>query len=124
LKDDGITREFDTGATRDTAENKPEYAGYLSPLVLKRFGDYMLLNQTQSDGTKRASDNWQNGMPLTVYEQSLMRHVMDVWLHLRGYGVQAREDLQTALCGVLFNAQGLLYEELIPPSRRRRHRKQ
>jgi hypothetical protein len=39
--------------------------------------------------------------------------MMDVWLHHRGYPEKAREDLKVALCAVLFNAQGLLYNLLL-----------
>ncbi len=109
-------REFPTGATRDSTEGKLEYAGFLHPLVLKRFAEYMHLHRVQKNGSVRDSDNWQKGIPVEVYEQSLMRHFMDVWLHLRGVGEHANEDYQTALCGLFFNTQGLLFEELTKTS--------
>lgn len=105
-------RNFDTGATRDTAEGKPQYEGYLSPVVLHRFGQYMLEHQTQADGQTRDADNWQKGIPVDAYVDSLMRHVMDVWLHHRGRPDLATEDYEESLCAVLFNVQGLLYERL------------
>jgi len=55
-------REFISGATRDDSEGKNDYEGYLSPLVLRRFGDYMTLHRKQADGKLRDSDNWQKGM--------------------------------------------------------------
>ena len=64
VQDTGILRKFDSGATRDTTENKPDYEGYFSPLVFERYGQYMLKHQKQSDGTLRSSDNWQKGMPI------------------------------------------------------------
>ena len=67
----------------------------------------------QADGKLRAGDNWQKGMPTDDYMDSLLRHVMDVWLHHRGYPERAREDLKEALCAVLFNAQGLLFNTLL-----------
>ena len=105
-------REFDSGATRDTAEGKPEYGGFLSPLVLQRFGEYMHKHREQSDGSLRASDNWQKGIPVRVYLESLLRHVMDIWLYRLGFGKRAKESYEEALCAALFNIQGLLFEEL------------
>jgi hypothetical protein len=102
-------REFDTGATRDHGD-KIEPAGYFSPLALKAFSEYMLKHQTQADGTKRSSRNWRKGIPQEVYEESLSRHWIDTWLHLDGFGSEARETLKDALCGMLFNVQGLLHE--------------
>ena len=53
-------RQFDTGATRDTDQNKLDPEGFLSPMVMKCFFEYMHKNRKQSDGKLRASDNWQN----------------------------------------------------------------
>ncbi len=117
LSDDGVIRQFATGATRDTTSDKLEYAGFLHPIVLHRFAQYMHQHRIQSDGSLRASDNWQKGIPIDVYEQSLMRHFIDVWLHLRGYGKLATSGYEDALCGLFFNTQGLLFEELKPLSR-------
>ena len=100
-------------ATRDTSEGKPDYGCFLSPLVLKRFGEYMHEHRVQSDGTLRAADNWQKGIPVDAYVESLLRHIMDIWLHDRGHGDEARESYEDALCAALFNIQGLLLEELV-----------
>ena len=108
----GLIREFDTGATRDTAEGKHEFVGYLSPLVIKRFGEYMTKHRIQPDGSTRAADNWKKGIPREAYLDSMFRHVLDLWLHAQGHGEEAREDLQEALCAIIFNAQGYLHEEL------------
>jgi hypothetical protein len=102
-------RQFDTGATRDTDEGKYDYEGFLSPLVLKRFAEYMHKNRVQADGNLRASDNWQKGMPQDAYMKSGFRHFMDWWMGHRGYSA---EDTQEALCALLFNVQGYLHEEL------------
>ena len=106
-------REFETGATRNDNEDKPNYEGFLSPLVIKEFGRYMHRHRIQADGKKRAGDNWQKGMSNDCYIDSLLRHVMDVWLHHRGYPAQAEEDLKEALCAILFNAQGYLLNTLL-----------
>jgi len=107
-----LMREFATGATRNVDSAEPDYEGFLSPLVILRFGQYMNEHRTQADGTTRDSDNWQKGIPLTSYMSSLLRHVMDTWLCRRGHEALAREDIEKALCGVLFNASGMLHEIL------------
>lgn len=103
-------REFDTGATRGTEEGKPDYEGFLSPLVLQRYGQYMNKHRIQSDGRPRSSDNWQKGIPLNVYIKSAWRHFLDWWLEHRGHS--SREGLEDALCGLLFNVMGYLHEKL------------
>ena len=105
-------REFETGATRDTNTGKPEYGGFLSPVVLLRYGQYMHKHREQADGKLRDSDNWQKGIPVRVYLESLLRHVMDIWLHILKFRHFATEDYQEALCAAMFNIQGLLFEEL------------
>ena len=104
-------REFTTGATRDDEHQKPDYEGYLSPLVIERFGRYMLAHQHTPTGP-RASDNWQQGIPKAAYMKSLLRHTLDVWLHHRGQGHLAREPLEEALCAIQFNSAGYLHEHL------------
>lgn len=107
-----LMRQFGTGATRDTAEGKPDYAGFYSALVMKRFGEYMMKHQQLPDGSTRDSDNWKAGIPQEVYVESLMRHVHDILLWDEGYPELAREGAQDALCAIIFNAQGLLHELL------------
>jgi len=103
-------RTFDTGATRDSDVGKPDYEGYLSPATIIRYGQYMLANQTMADGTVRSGDNWQNKFGRDVLMKSLMRHVVDVWdKHRNGDPDGGLED---ALCAVVFNAFGYLFEEL------------
>lgn len=104
-------RNFNTGATRDTIEGKMQLSGYIHPLVLKAYGDYMLKHQKQADGKFREADNWQKGMAKDVYLDSLIRHVLDVWLEHKGY--PSRDGLREALCACLFNVMGYLYEDLM-----------
>lgn len=108
-------RTFDTGATRDQDQTKPDYEGYLSPLVIKRFGEYMTKHRVQADGTLRDSDNWQKGIPLDAYMKSGFRHFMDWWTAHRG-GTPA-EPVEEALCALFFNVQGYLHETLKKPTR-------
>lgn len=103
-------RTFASGATRDTDEGKPEYGGFLSPLVIEAYGAYMTRHRFQADGNLRASDNWKKGIPKSEYVSSLLRHVMDLWLEHDGY--KSRDGIEDALCGVMFNAMGYLHEVL------------
>lgn len=103
-------RTFKTGATRDTEEGKYDYEGFLSPVVLQAYGKYMHKHRKQSDGKLRDSDNWQKGILRDVYLKSLWRHFMDVWSEHRG--VTSRDGIEDALCGVIFNAMGYLFEYL------------
>lgn len=104
-------RQFKTGATRDTDGGKLHIVGYYSPLVMERFSQYMLRHETQSDGKMREPGNWKKGIPQDAYLDSLVRHVLDVWLE-QETGSGSREGAEEALCGILFNAQGLLHERL------------
>jgi hypothetical protein len=109
-------RTFDTGATRDTDANKPDYEGFLSPLALAAFGRYMTKHQVQADGLLRASDNWQKGIPRDVYIKSAWRHFVD-WWRLHRALQEAPEPTATAaqvdaLCALMFNVQGYLHELL------------
>ena len=104
-------REFESGANRSEVAGKPDYEGYLSPLVIERYGRYMLSHQDTPAGL-RASDNWQLGIPQSEYLKSAQRHNLDLWLLHRGYRGIYTQDKEEALCGILFNAMGYLHEIL------------
>lgn len=103
-------RTFDTGANRDSDTGKLDFEGFYSPLVMEAFATYMNFNRELADGSIRASDNWQRGMPLDVYVKSGWRHFFDWWREHRGW--PTKEGLVWALCGLLFNVQGYLHEIL------------
>jgi hypothetical protein len=109
-KDDGNMQTFASGATRDTGTNKVDPEGFTHPMVMLQFYKYMKMNQVQSDGKLRASDNWQKGISTKAYMKSLKRHTDDVWLEHRGFGTDA--GMIHALCGVMFNSMGYLHEIL------------
>lgn len=111
VEDNGTIRSFDTGATRDTAQDKLDYEGFEHPAVFKRFAEYMHANREQSDGTLRASDNWQKGIPQDVYLKSLYRHYLEVQKLMRSDNPNADEILD-ALAAIRFNASGLMLEIL------------
>ena len=102
-------RRFDTGATRDSDDGKLDYEGFLSALVLRRYAEYMHAHRVQADGELRDSDNWQGGMPKSVYMKSMWRHFYDVWAIHRG--VQDG-DIVEALMALCFNVMGYAHEEL------------
>lgn len=105
--DDNQIRQYKSGATRDTAQGKPAYSGFLSHEVIRRFGEYMLKHQVQSDGNLRPPNNWKKGIPKDDYIDSMFRHFMAVWeKHEAGF------DNEEDLCALMFNVQGYLYETL------------
>lgn len=101
-------RTFETGATRSPLGDKLRYEGFLNPVILKRYAEYMHRHRTQSDGSLREPDNWQKGMPLASYADSGLRHAMDWWLHHRGYQGETTESIEDTLCALVFNAFGYL----------------
>jgi hypothetical protein len=105
-------RKFETGAMRDDCADKLDFEGFMSPIVELSFAEYMHKHRVQTDGELRDSDNWQKGIPFEQYLKSLFRHLVDVWLITRGEHGLAREDLESALCAMKFNINGLLYEYL------------
>jgi len=110
-------RNFNTGATRDEDKTKNDYEGFLHPSVIERYGDYMTKHRIQADGQLRDSDNWQRGIPKEAYIKSAWRHFLDVWFIHRGYkrwDKQRNEEItiDEALCALLFNIMGYLFEIL------------
>jgi len=103
-------RHFESGANRSSEEGKPDFEGFLSPLVMERYGEYMHHHRALPDGTLRASDNWQKGIPQEAYLKSGWRHFMDWWALHRG--LKGREGLEESLCALIFNASGYLHEVL------------
>ena len=109
-------REFETGATRNDDDDRLDYEGFLSPLVLKRYAEYMHEHRKQADGKLRPSDNWQKGIPQDVYMKSMWRHFMAVWTDHRLVAVKSEwpavMEQKENLCALLFNVMGYLHEEL------------
>jgi len=102
-------RTFSTGATRDTDTNKLDFDGFLCPLVLERYAEYMNANRKMADGSVRSSSNWKSGIPQEVYRKSGWRHFFSFWKHcLSGNKALAMVDA----CALLFNVMGWMHEEL------------
>lgn len=87
--------------------DKLDYEGFLSPLVLERYAQYMHSHRVQATGVLRDSDNWQKGIPLSVYMKSGYRHFFDWWKHHRKLTVA--ESVEESLCALLFNVMGYLH---------------
>lgn len=109
-------RTFDTGATRDVDVGKLDYEGFLSPIVLERYAQYLHKHRIQSDGNLRDADNWQKGIPIKQYMKSKVRHLVFSWLLHRGFPAiddkGNKVDLEESLCAELFNTMGYLLEIL------------
>ena len=108
-------REFDSGATRDDETGKPDYEGFLSPLVIEAYGEYMQRHRVQADGSTRDSDNWQRGFGLPVLMSSAWRHFFSWWKAHRGY--PTKEPIEDSICALIFNASGYLHELLLKKGR-------
>src|SRR5690242_7163330 len=100
-------RTFTTGATRDLDESKLDFDGFLSPYALERFARYMDKHRDTANG-RRASDDWQKGIPVEVYRKSAWRHFFDCWR--LGRQDATGPEMEEALCALLFNIQGWLHE--------------
>ena len=106
-------RKFETGATRSNDAGRYDPEGFLSPIAIERFCEYMQKHRVQPDGSVRASDNWQKGIPHEAYMKGMWRHFLHLWTRFRGHQVQ--DPLATAseeedLCAIWFNVQGRLHE--------------
>lgn len=112
-----MMRKFEGGATRNVDAGKLDYEGFLSPVVLERYARYLHRHRVQADGKLRDSDNWQKGIPKDVYMKSLLRHLIEVWTYHREPvsdipDVKECDDVykEDALCAVMFNTMGYLFE--------------
>jgi hypothetical protein len=113
------TRAFETGATRDTDNGKLDYEGFISPLVVRAYAEYMHRCRTRNvpaGQTLRSSDNWQRGIPQEVYAKSLIRHVLEFWLINDGFEAKDEKGqvltLEDVCCAIKFNIDGFLFEHL------------
>lgn len=112
----GQVRKFKTGAFRDTDVQKLNYIGSLSPLVLRRFTQYMQEHNLKVGDLQRDEGNWKKGMPTQSYMKSKLRHIIDTWLTFEGY---ENYDIEELLCAELFNVQGQLHNILVEKLKRK-----
>lgn len=89
-----MTREFETGATRDTANWKLQTSKYSHPLCDYSFNTYMLskqfINWTWRDGW-----NWQLWIPPESLFESLCRHIEELKLLTYWYKVYEERNWDT-----------------------------
>lgn len=109
-----MAREFKTGAYRDGEDGKNDYEGFICPLVIKGYGNYMTKHRRQSNGVWRDSDNWQNLFGDDHYKvcmSSAWRHFEDMWLEHRGH--KSRDGMEEAINGLLFNIMAYYHKYLL-----------
>lgn len=107
--------QLKTGATRSDNSTKPDYRGFISPLAIMMFGEYMLRHQIQADGKPRASDNWKKGLPIERYVESKVRHDVAFWrlweaLLKDPTNEALRLELEEEISACYFNVQGFMHE--------------
>lgn len=97
-KDSGKRQEFDSGAKRDTQENKARY-DLISPFALTRLAFLM------SRGAVKYNEwNWSKGMPISRFYSSALRHLMQFALG---------DKTEDHLAAVLFNVMAIIHFEEI-----------
>ena len=96
LPDTGDRRGWETGAVRDASEGKAEISQIYPPAIMR-------LAKRGTDGAKKYdSYNFAKGIPLSVYTDSLYRH-------LNAY--QMLDDSEDHLAAIMWNAMGLMFTE-------------
>jgi hypothetical protein len=99
MHDSGERQEFDTGAVRDTAGDKPRME-LISPFAIRRLGTWLGL------GAKKYADrNWEKGIPITRCLASLLRHA-EAYLA----GDSEEDHMAACMCNAMFI---LHYEEML-----------
>ena len=96
-------RKFESGAQRDSDEDKEDYIESISWITLQRYAKYM---KTQEG--KYGRGNWKKGIPVAEYEKSLMRHIQK-YLANKYDDANLEPDIDH-LSAAFFNLQGLIHE--------------
>jgi len=97
-------RTFATGAIRDVDNTKEDYVETISWRALRRFAEYMTAKKA-----KYGAGNFKKGIPISSYEQSLLRHVNKyIENKYEGGTVEVNEDHLSAM---VFNIFGIMHEE-------------
>lgn len=95
---------FDTGAIRDSQEGKEDYIETIAWAAMKRYAQYMTEKKK-----KYGTGNFKKGIPISNYEQSLLRHIQKYLENkYEGGTIEATEDHLSAM---VFNIFGIMYEE-------------
>lgn len=94
VKDSGRRQEFDTGAVRDIQEGKGRY-DLIPPMCMDR-----LARHYENGARKYGDSNWQKGMPLSRYLDSLIRHA---------YKLLSGMDDEDHAAAIAWNAFAFMY---------------
>lgn len=70
LPDSGERTNFDTGAVRDASAGKGT-PSLIPPIAIRK-----MARRFEDGATKYGRDNWMKGIPLSRYQDSLMRHLL------------------------------------------------
>lgn len=96
--------KFDTGAIRDSQEGKEDYIETIAWAAMKRYAQYMTEKKK-----KYGAGNFKKGIPISNYEQSLLRHIQKYLENkYEGGSIEVNEDHLSAM---VFNIFGIMYEE-------------
>lgn len=98
-------RQFTSGAIRDVEDDtKEDYTETISWTAFKKYAQYMT-----GKAKKYGKGNFKKGIPIDVYERSMLRHVQKYMENKYEGGTIELED--SHLCAIIFNAFGILHEE-------------
>jgi hypothetical protein len=103
MHDSGSRQSFETGAVRDASGGKP-IMSLVTPFAIRRLGRWYTLG-----AQKYAPRNWEKGMPLTRYLDSLERHVL---------AFKEGDDTEDHLAAIMWNAAAIIHtKEMIERGR-------
>lgn len=111
LGENGAIRTFESGATRNADNQKLDFEGFMSPLVLEAYAKYMHKHRFQADGNIRDSDNWQKlfgEKHKDVCMKSAWRHFFSLWKSHRG--LPTEESIEESICALIFNVSAYLHK--------------
>ena len=117
-KDGTVMETYESGATRTSEDGRLSYVRGLSPVVLRRYLQYLAKHRKQADGSMREFDNWKQGIPMRRSFDGLGRHFFTLWLLMEGldiYDDSGQVDIQDVLCAIMFNTMSMLHQELMQP---------
>lgn len=97
-------RKFETGAIRDSENEKEDYVETISWRAMKRYAKYMTAQKK-----KYGEGNFKKGIPVDAYERSLLRHIQK-YLENKYEGGNVEKDFDH-LSAIVFNTFGIMHEE-------------
>jgi len=94
VKDSGKRQKFESGAVRDIQEGKGRF-DLIPPMAMER-----LARHYENGARKYGESNWQKGMPLSRYLDSLIRHA---------YKLLAGMDDEDHAAAIAWNSFAFIY---------------